>query len=431
MSAALGYAISRESLMAVVLVGVFLATVVFTLAGLARFTAMVLATLPWLVMLNTLIPKMTLTFVSTAGALLLLSLTRPRYTPSSLAWIGTSLFSLILLIGVIESEAGEQFIEAAKYLVLPVMVLVVTSRSGREHLINMRWVLLWSGVGAMAAQGAIVLLHLGKSSTKYGAGEQLGFATQNPHELALVGVIVAVACLVGIRDIRWRLIGAVIAVAPALATGVRSALVGISISLVVLAIRARFRPSVLLGIAALCAAIIFSGVGTIIATRYQQDQVKGEFSHVATLGSDRGALWTVALHQWSASGPTGLVFGSGLRSIKQIEAQGLFLPNATAQSDPITILVELGILGLIGWLLIWLALVSSGVNWLLLLPLASYAVTNGSLEYVGATVFGIALAGACMSAKQQDTGVELSRQANNARVYQGRPRTPYAVPHHP
>jgi O-Antigen ligase len=395
--AALGYATSRERLIAGALVGVFIATAVFALAGRVRFTASVLATLPWLVTLNTLIPKLALTFVSAAGALLLLSLTRPRDRPSSLSWIGTSLFSLILLIGAIESEAGEQLIEAAKYSVLPVMVLVVTSRSGRERLVDMRLTLLWSGVGAMAAQGAIVLLHLGATSTKYGAGEQLGFATQNPHELALVGVIVAVACLVTIHDIRWRLIGAAIAVAPALATGVRSALAGVSLALIVLAIRARFRPSVVLGIATLCAVIILSGVGTIIATRYQQDQAKGEFSSIATFGSDRGALWTVALHHWSASGPRGIVFGSGLRSIERIEAQGLFSPNATAQSDPITILVELGILGLLAWLLIWLALVSSGINWLLLLPLASYAVTNGSLEYVGGTVFGVALAGACTS----------------------------------
>lgn len=396
MFAVLGYAVSRESPIALVMVGVFLAAVIFALAGLARFTAMVLATLPWLVMLDTLIPKLTLTFVSASGALLLLLLTRPRYRPSSLAWIGTSLFAVILSIGVIESEAGEQFIEAAKYTVLPAMVLVASSPAGRERLLDMRRVLLWSGVGAMAAQGAIVLLHLGKAGTKYGAGEQLGFATQNPHELALVGVIVAVACFVSINDIRWRLVGAAIALAPALATGVRSALVGILVSLIVLAIRARLRPGVLLGIAALCVAIIFSGVGTIIAKRYRQDQSKGEFAHVATLGSDRGALWTVALHQWSASGPKEAVFGGGLRSIKQIEEQGLLLSDATAQSDPITILVELGILGVIGWLLMWLALVSSGVNWVLLLPLASYAVTNGSLEYVGATVFGIALAGACM-----------------------------------
>ena len=222
--AALGYATSQEPLAAGVLVAAFLAAVAFVVAGLARFTAIVLATLPWLVMLDTLIPKLTLTFTSAAGALLLLSLTRPRFEPQSLAWVGTSLFLVALLLECAREYNGGPVHRGSQVPGVSGDGPCGANRAGRQRLVGMRSTLLYSGVGAMAAQGAIVLLHLGRADTKYGAGEQLGFATQNPHELGLVGAMVAVACTSAFADIRWRLIRAAIAVMPALATGVRSAL---------------------------------------------------------------------------------------------------------------------------------------------------------------------------------------------------------------
>jgi O-antigen ligase len=396
---ALGYAIPHNALVAGALAAVFLGVVLFTLTGPVRFTSILMAALPWLVLFLDLTPKLTLTLTSAMAVLLLLSVTRPRANVSTLAWIGISLFLVALLAAAIESTTSEQLIEASKYLLFPVMAAIVCSPSGRRRLVGMRRPMLYSGIAAMTAQAATIILHLGQEGTYYGAGEQLGLATEGPHELALIGVIVAVACLVSIRDIRWRLVAASIAAMPALATGVRSALVALVISLLALAIKARFRPSVVLSIAAISAGIIFSGVGTIIVTRYERGQARGEYTSFATTGSGRGALWTVTLHQWQASGARGIVFGSGLRSIERIVEQNLGRAN-TAQSDLVTVLVELGILGLVAWLLIWLAIVRSGINWLVLLPLASYALTNGSLEYVGAVVFGIALAGACTPASR-------------------------------
>jgi hypothetical protein len=400
-SVILGYEASTAHWTDGIILAVFSIIIISTLVARVYFTAFAVAVLPWLVMLDVLIPRLTLTFTSAACVILLLSLASGRQ--SILLWTGIALFALVLLDSAINISTSNQLIEAAKYTLFPAVAFVATTHGGRQTLMRMRPILLYSGLGAMAVQLVFVLLHLGSVDTKYGAGEQLGFASQNPHELALVGTTVAVACLVSIRDIRWRLAAATVAVLPALATGVRSALVAVVISLLVLAIRARFRPSIIFGIAVLCAAIIFSGVGTIIATRYEQDQAKGEFSKVASIGSGRGALWTNALDSWSASGPTGVMLGSGLRSIEQIEAHDLYLRSATGQSDPITILVELGFVGFAGWLLIWLALIRSRINWLVLLPLASYAITNGSLEYVGATVFGIALAGACSASITQRT----------------------------
>lgn len=390
--AALGFTIAHRPLAAGLSVAILLCAVLFILAGSTGLALLTVALLPWLVGLIAVTPTLTLTLTSAAGVLLLLSLASPLSTSGALPQVGVALFVLILIAAVIESTAGGSAIEAAKYSLFPAMALVVSSRTGRQQLVKMRTLLLYSGVAVMGAQAATIALHIGETGTYYGAGEQIGLSSEGPHELALIGVMVSVACLSSVRNIRWRYIGAAIAATPAIATGVRSALVALVISLVVLAIRAKFRPSVLLGIAAISAAVIFTGTGTIVVRRYEQDQTKGEYSTFATAGSGRGAIWTVALGRWRSSGPGGIVFGKGLRSIEQIEQQGLG-EAVTAQSDVVAVLVELGILGMVGWLLLWLAIIRSGISWIVLLPLATYAILSGSLEYVGAIVYGIALAG--------------------------------------
>jgi hypothetical protein len=270
--------------------------------------------------------------------------------------------------------------------------------------------LLGSGIAVMVIQAFAMALHVSKAGTYYGAGERLGLSAESPHELALIGVMLAIACLVSVRDTRMRLAGAAVAATPALATGVRSALVALALSLVVLAIRARFRPSAVLAIAVIGVVIIFSGVGAILVARYEEGKARGEYSTLAAVGSGRGTVWKTDLASWRASDPATLATGEGLRSVQRIQKQATG-SEATAQSDPVTILVEFGLLGLAGWLLMWLSLVRCRVNWLVLLPLASFAVTNGSLEYVGAVVFGLALAGACASPSRGPWG------RNRHRVY--------------
>jgi hypothetical protein len=258
----------------------------------------------------------------------------------------------------------------------------------------MRPILLGSGVAALATQFVVSVLHLGVTNAYYGSGEQLGLTAESPHEIALVGVMVAVACLLTIEDVRWRFSAAAIAAVPAVATGVRSASVALALAILILALRTRFRPSTMVAVIGVVGAIIVSGAGAVVLTRYQQDLANGQYASLSSAGSGRGALWGNALHAWRDSGPWKMFFGNGLRSIEQIEFQRAG-EAVTAQSDPVAVLVELGIFGLAGWLLLWLALVRSGVSWLVLIPMMSYAVSNGSLEYVGAVVFGLALAAAC------------------------------------
>jgi hypothetical protein len=357
------------------------------------FTALLLAALPWLVLLLNLTPKLTLTVTSAVAALLLLARTPLRVGVRALPWAAAVVFGTMTAAEAIAGTGGGRFTEAAKYTRFP-MMLVVSSASSRAWLRGIRSILLFSGVAAMALDGLAIALHIGKVGSYYGVGEQLGLTAESPHEVALIGVIVAIACLVSIRDYRLRLLGAVVATVPALATGVRSPLIALAVTLLVLAVRSGFRLGTLVSIAALCAAVIFSGVGGIIAARYQHSVANGEFTSFSSAGSDRGRVWTTAIDQWAASGPLHVVFGDGLRSVQQIE-YAYFGQSVTAQSDLVATLVELGIVGLIAWILMWLVIVRSGINWLVVLPLGSYALTNGSLEYVGAVVFGIALAAAC------------------------------------
>jgi O-antigen ligase len=391
---ALGYLTPSNPVVAGILLALFLCAVAYALAGVDIVATIALVGLPWLVLLSELTPKLTLTLSSAVTVLLLLAATAPWHHGRGGIRLGTSLFAASLLAASLRTSAGAQLIEAAKDALFPAMALIVCSTGGREWLMRRRSPLLFSGVAAMSAQAIAIVLHLGQAGTYYGAGEQLGLVREAPHELALIGVLVAVACLLSVRDLRWRVVSASIAAAPALATGVRSALIALALCALALIIQTRLKPSIVLGLVAIVAMTMLTGVGAIVVKRFEQDQAKGEYANLANAGSGRTTIWRVALDDWSARGIPVIAFGSGLRSIEQIIEQYRGTPNS-GQSDLVTVLVDLGLVGFVSWLLIWFAIVRSGVSWLVLLPLASYALTNGALEYVGAVVYGLALAGSC------------------------------------
>jgi hypothetical protein len=365
------------------------------LAGLDRLTVLVMAALPWLVLLIDFTPTLTLTLTAAFAALLLLLRSRRvGEEQHDFPWLAVWLFAVAVLAQAAQSTTSSQLIEAAKYSLLPAMALVVASPTSRTRLVTMRNALLGSAVAAMAVDGLAIVLHIGRIGSYYGVGEQLGLTAESPHEIALVGVTAAIACLLTVRDLRWRVLGAAICATPALATGVRSPLVALVVSLLVVMVRARFRPSMLLAVAVIAGAVIFSGVGSIIVTRYARSQATGELASINSAGSGRGGIWETSVRTWIGSGPLSVAFGDGLNAVERITQQRL-QNTFTPQSDVVGMLVELGLLGLVAWLAVWLAILRSKVNWLVLLPLVSYAVTNGAQQYVGAVVFGIALAGAC------------------------------------
>ena len=402
-AALVGFAVVYSPLLACLGLALFLGVILFALAGPRRITNVLLAGLPLLVLLINLTPRLTLTLTAAATVLLLLATTPHRFSGGALVWTGVSMFMLMLLVHLIQSTGGEQLAEAAKYSLFPAMAVVVSTKAGRERLVKIRWLLLGSGVATMAVQALTILLHVGAIGKYYGAGEQLGLTSESPHELALVGVTIAVACLISVRDIRWRLATAAIAATPALATAVRSAVVALALATVVLVVRARLRPSIVVSVVVIAGVIIFSGVGSIIGARFEKDQRLGEYSSVSRLGSGRGALWTAIVDRYGSSGPSQVAFGSGLDSVGHLEESAVHVANS-AQSDLLTVMFELGLFGLVGWFLIWVAIVRSRVNFVILIPLATYALTNGSLEYVGAVVYCIALAAAFPRAHRLTAG---------------------------
>jgi len=400
-SIALGYMIVRGPLYGAAPVLAFLLALTVFELGLARTTAWSVALLPWVVAFSGYLPHLSLTIMSTAAAGLLLVQSRALSDASDGAKLMAAAFIALLIASTIESKDPEAVYEGAKYVLFALMALVVASPRGRNELVGMRKLMLVSGVAAMAVEAVADVLHLGKlgSGAYYGAGEALGLGNaEAPHELALVGVMVAVACLLTIRDQRWRLLAAAIAAGPALATGVRSALVAFVLSLLVISFRSRLRPSMIAPVLAVVALILASGVGSIIVKRFEVGQARGEYSTLSKAGSGRGSLWTTAFDHWSGDAPLAAAFGSGLRSVEGVEEETQHVRDAVVQSDPLTLLVEIGLVGVILWLLLWLVIVRSGVEWVILIPLATYAITNGALEYVGAEVYGIALAGACATA---------------------------------
>ncbi len=282
--AALGFAVVHAPLIASVALAAFLALVLLALTGPTRITHVALAGIPILVLLIDLTPRLTLTLSAAATVLLLLATTPRRFAITTLTFAGVAMFLGVVFIHLIQSSDGEQVVEAAKYLLFPAMAVVVSTRAGRDRLTRIRWILLGGGLLAMAIQGAAILLHAGPSGAYYGAGEQLGLTSESPHELALIGVTVAIACLIAIEDVRWRLTGAAIAALPALATAVRSALIAFGLAIIPLVVHTRFKPSTVVSIVLISGIIVFSGVGSIVAARYEKDQKRGEFSSVQDFG---------------------------------------------------------------------------------------------------------------------------------------------------
>lgn len=395
-----GFTTSRDPLLAAALIGFMLISVLLAVLGIDTLTRLTIALLPLSVVLVDVTPRASMTIFTAFVVLLMLTRFWTPMSTSRLAWIGTLLFVMMVLTHAVGASASGEFISAAKYLLFPAVVLIVANPAARNRLAAFRRLLLFGGVGAMMLQATAMVLQIGPAGQYYeqatyaGTGARFGLTPNTPHAMALLGVTVAIACLITIRDIRWRLATAGVAAIPALATSIRSALVALVLGFVFIAIRDRLKLRIVFSMIGIGLIVVASGVGGIIAARYEQGQKAGEYSNVKAFGSGRGLTESKLLESWMGADIERILFGSGLRSPQQIlkEETG----NArVAQSDPLTTGIELGVVGLVAWLLLWLAIVRSRLNLAVLIPLATYVITSGVLEYVGAEVYGVILAAAC------------------------------------
>lgn len=425
----LGAAVSRgptgsEIAAAVVAVG-GASAIACALAGLDGLALLALAVVPWFVVLLNVTPRLTLTIAAAAAAVLLLTRASLDASDTRLALLGAAIFAAAMMLSLAAAPSSAAFIEAAKYCVFPVMVVAVSSETTVRWLAARREILIASGMGAIALQLAAVLLHVGPAGIYYhagtyaNAGVSLGFVSDAPHEMALVGVTVAAAVLITVRDLRAKVALAAIAIVPALDSGVRSAAVALIAVAIVLAVRPRGARGLRASLVTVGIVIVASGAATVVARRIALGVTAGEFSTFASSGSGRGALTIAGLHAVTTTGVLGVLFGHGLGSDTVSIQQALGVAVGT-QSDFLSLVIELGLVGLLGWLVCWVALLRARVDWRVLIPLASYAVTNGDLQYVGAVVFAIALAGACAigvdDATERRSGGPVHRRPTRSRV---------------
>jgi hypothetical protein len=237
---------------------------------------------------------------------------------------------------------------------------------------------------------------LGKIGTVYGSGEELGFG--NPHDIALLCSCVAAAALGMELPYLTRLATAALGAVAALITGVRSGLLGLALAAVVWIGVGRLRPSRLVIVAGVVTAIFFSGAANVVLNRLHASERKGEFNTVATAGSGRGGIWTHTLAYFFHSGPLTWAVGAGLRSTTQI-TQATINSSTVAQNDLIGIVVELGLIGLVGFVLLWIILVRGATNRLPLIALGAFGFANGSIEYLAPLVIALLLSTGALRAR--------------------------------
>lgn len=406
--AMVGFAVARGRTandLAFALTGATGVCAIWAVGGFDGLTSCALAAVPWLVVFGNVAPRLTLTIGCGVSALLLVSRGPASRAIPSLAWAGILLFAGMLVAELAAVYSSAAMTEAAKDLLFPAMVFAACTDTTRRWLVSRRRLLIASGLAALTVQLVAAVLHVGpagvyaSAGTYANTGASLGLVSDAPHEMALVGIVIAAACLLTVKDLRWRVGTATLAALPALLSGVRSAAVAVILVIVVLALGARGQRGMRLSIVATCVIIAVSGAGSVVTERIANGASTGEFSNFASAGSGRGGLTTAVLSKVESSDVGGLLFGHGVGTDAVTINQTLGL-SVGVQDDLLAILVDLGLVGLVGWLCLWLALLRSRLEWRILLPLASYAVTNGVLQYVGGVVFAIALAAAC----SQDMG---------------------------
>ena len=389
------------------------------LAGLAvvRFGRMgllqlLLACLPWMLVFDSLLPPLTRTFTTAAAAIALLAVVAPLRFNDWPVPVGAALFSAIVVGRATVAESGDELVEAAKLLIFPAVALAVTSSRGRELLPQTRTLVLASSLAALAVHLGVLAAGLGDVGTKYGIGEKFGFTREIYHEFPLFGVIVAAAGMASTRRISVQVAFFSLGVVPAALSGVRSGVVAALFVLIVFIWRSRLSLRTVALVGCVIVMAVASGATSTISARL--DRESGEFSSIDRVGSGRGLIWRVAIKHWADSGPLGWLLGTGLNTVDRFELEDIGFA-LIGHSDVITVGVQLGILGLLAWLLIWLGLIRAQLRGLVLLPIGIFAVINGASEYVAPLTVGLVLA-AALSARPEEAGVPRSRAEPGPRV---------------
>lgn len=391
LAAVLGVLVVRSPLLAVLALGTLGVGVAVARYGLIALVVPSFGLLPWLVILEGKLPSELGTFTAACAAGSLLLMVAPLRFGSPLIPVAAFFWIAIVLGQAIFATDFEQVIQACKYMVFPAVALAVTSEGGREVLPSLKRPVLGSCFAAMLFHLGVIAAGLGASGTYYGAGEKLGFAAEGPHALALMSMIVAAAGLT-LPQVRQRIVGFGLGAVPAALSGVRSALLGLTVALAIYIWRTPRKVQVVAVLVGIVAVALATGALDVVVHRFGKHPE--EFSSFSSAGSGRGEIWSVAFDAWNASGPWGWLFGTGLRSIPGFELRALG-SELVGHSDIVEVLVQIGFFGFVAWGAIWVGLLRARLQPLVLLPIVVFGFVNGSLEYVAPLTAGIFLAGAC------------------------------------
>ena len=356
------------------------------------FLKVLLAVAPWIVVFSSLVPSNTRTAAAGAIAVALLAVAAPlRFRSPFVPVVGT-VFAVAVLCQAAFATDEEQAKQAIGFLILPAVALAVLSERGRALMPELRNVTLYSGLAALVAHLGVIAAGLGRGDEKYGAGEQLGLVSEGPHEMALLGVVIAAAGLTISDRVSVRSAFFAIGALPALLSGVRSAALAIVLILVMMLFESRFSARSLAVFALAVALGLIGGAGTVLTERLSS--TFGEGATIESASATRTEIWDVAVNLWAESGPVGWLFGTGLRSIPDAQLAELGAAYV-GHSDVIEIGVQVGLVALIAYGLLWVALFRGGLRPIVLTPVVVYAVINGAIGYAIPLTLAIVLAAAC------------------------------------
>ena len=390
LAAAVGAVLPASPLVASLLVLVVVVAAIAACFDVLGLAILLVGTLPWLVTMSDLLPRLTVTFASgaTAGAILLIAAPRSTRGEASLALrVGVVLFFAPIVLSLGRQGAAAGAVQAAKYVLFPAMAFVVAEATNERELGYLRTVAFWNSVGAIAVNLIFGLTGFANSSY-YGSGEILGYGSE--HELALLAGCVTAAALASSLSLAWSPVIAVGAIAT-VATGVRATLPGLVFAAFARMRSAgvRLRVMVLVGLSV--AGIFVSGAAHVVEARFHHGEQGGEFRSFSSFGSGRGSIYQAALHTWWNASPFSWIVGTGLRTIHGVE-QEVLGQGFGGHSDIVDVVVQIGIAGLIGLILIWFVLFAKATSKLPLVILLSFAVFTGILEVSGPLVIGMLFA---------------------------------------
>ena len=386
---AVGIAASVDPIVAVVLAIALLLASVFAIAGFSGIALVLAGSLPWFVVLSDVLPRLVVTFAAaaTAGAILIVAAPRLDHSRSAFALrVGVLMFSAPVLISMLRQGFWSPgVIQAAKFAVFPAVIIAVCFATNHAGMSLLRTVALASSSVALAFNLLLGLSGIANVSY-YQSGDVLGLGSE--HTLALLGGSVAAAGLVSISTSIYWAPAIAVGVVATVATGVRSALPGLLLAVLVRLAYGRVRLRVILLMGLAVVAVFLSGAQKVVEARFQHAQATGEYSSFSSFGSGRGSIYEAAVGAWWNGSPLDWLLGTGLRTIPALVQAALGDP-LVGHSDLVEVGVQLGVVGLAGFLLMWAVLVAKAGSKLPLLVIGSMAAFNGALEYNGALVLAL------------------------------------------